>query len=631
MSRLQNILLCFTVLFVILSGCTGDKPFSASDVILLLNSDTRADVAITKIIPYLDHFGVKYATVDIAKEAMPSKESDPALIIIGHPEITTNDVVAAQLEQYLKTCTSRGTGILSFDPLMPSHLLKAESVKKIEQDSNVGEFRFSDVGHYITGYRNAGEIKELFGYMEIPKMAVTGKNGSALISGNNFPLLVVGRQEKGNVAQWTSQDWMYYSILGPMGGLDDCLWKSMVWAARKPFVMQALPPIVTMRVDDVLGSGREQWGVSPFQWIKTTNKYGFKPWLGLFIYNINTEAIEELREIMLAGQATATPHAFGRPPRKESHVETIVNVYKPYYTYQLAPQIFVPEYWYAGAIPFLSKFYDEFIFFDHNHQKPWSPELTKKILHAVDDWWYSFAKLPMGNYLLPHWYQIGSGMIDHAQDQWGIEFVGARELDASYGQQNPEIQSSPFRLYDEPVVGKKKENATSARASYIAGFRELAGRDFFDFASEINDITGYEWQPDNDVEASAGRGIRTLSRGLEAKAVAVLFTHETDYIYSIKPENWDAILKKVSEGISGYNPLYLTTDDALQMLRAYWTSEIQEGVYVQKSGELKIKMYGKTDVPTGVYVYTDHNGSVDEKFVEIPVFQDEIEISTGSF
>ena len=37
-------------------------------------------------------------------------------------------------------------------------------------------------------------------------------------------------------------------------------------------------------------------------------------------------------------------------------------------------------------------------------------------------------------------------------------------------------------------------------------------------------------------------------------------------------------------------------------------------------------MSGSTNVPTGVYVYTDNDGSVNEKFVEIPVFENEIEI-----
>ena len=639
MSRQKNVFLFLIALIIVISGCNNEKLINVSDVILLMNSNTKAEVATTKVIPYLKHFGVKYQTIDISRESLPSKTGDPALVIIGHPEIAPNDDINERLGQYLKTCQSRGTGVLSFDPLMPSGLLSHPEGRSgaIGKDPNVGEIRFSEGEHYITGYRKSGEIKELFGYMEIPKITVNEKGGRAIITGNNLPLLVVGSQGKGNVAQWTSQDWMYYSILGPLGGLDDCLWKSIVWAARKPFVMHALPPIATMRVDDVVGSGRQQWNTSPFQWVKTTNKYGFKPWLALFIYNITPEGIEELKELMNAGLTTGTPHAFGRPPRKESQIETIVKVYNPYYAPQMAAAHFVPDYWYSGAIPYLSKYYDEFIFFDHNNEKPWPPDISKKTLQAADDW-YRSTGVPMGRYFGPHWGEMNADQIVHLYDQWGIDLMDMRQLNTSWGQLDKEYgdrgggveptRTSPFKMYDEPVIGKKKENVTASRSSYNAGFREFSGRTVFDFSSLICDITGFEWQPDNNVEATVDRGIKTLSRGLESKAVAVLLTHETDYIYAVKPENWDAIFKKVSEGISVYNPVYLTTDDAVRIVRAYQTSEIQNGLYDQKSGTVKIKMSGKTDVPTGVYFYTDNKGSVNEKLIEIPVFQNETEIIT---
>ena len=310
--RLFTFLFSAAFILVFISGCDNKEAINASDVILLVNSNTaEKSVAMEKVIPYLNNFGVKFTTVDLATEEILSETNDPALVIIGHSGIATG--LTMSLEDYLNQCQSKGTGILSFDPLMPANLL-TPITESLEKDPDVGTLRFSDETHYITGYRSPGETKELFGYMSIPKMSV--KEGEAIITGNDLPLLVAVNSPKGRIAQWTSQDWMYYSILGPLGGLDDCLWKSIVWAARKPFVMQALPPLTTMRVDDVVGSGRQQWDVSPFQWVKTVNKYGFKPWMGLFIYNITPEGVNELKELLPAGLATGTPHAFGRPRGK---------------------------------------------------------------------------------------------------------------------------------------------------------------------------------------------------------------------------------------------------------------------------------------------------------------------------
>ena len=632
MNRLQSFLALTLLALIILSGCKNEETINASDVVLLINSNTPAKlVAIEKIVPYLDHFGVKFKIVDIAKEEISLRKANPALVIIGHSEIAKGNSkeIGLQLEKCLNQCQSVGTGILSFDPQMPSNLL-SESTEGFQKDPDVGALRFTDEAHYITGFRKPGETKELFGYMSIPKMSV--KEGQAIITGNDLPLLVVSKQNKGKIAQWTSQDWMYYSILGPLGGLDDCLWRSIVWAARKPFVMQAIPPVVTMRVDDVVGSGRRQWDVTPFKWVKITNKYGFKPWLGLFPYNITPEGIAELKEIFDAGMATGTPHAFGRPPRKESEIPTIINKFNPYYSKQMAKKHYIPDYWYPDAIPYLAEYYDEFIYFNHNEQKPWPAETSAKILAAIDSW-YAETGIPMGKYLVPHWGEISSCMIPHIQDKWGIDIVSIREADKSWGAQRPAyslekgeapVLTAPFRLYDEPVVGREKEGVSTSRPSYNAGFRETGGRKLFDFSSMINDITGFEWMPDNDVEATADRGIKTISRGIEAKALAVLFTHETDYIYDVKPENWDQIFNIMSKGITRYNPRFLTTDEGIRLVRAFTTSEIRNSGFNKKTGELNIKMAGETDIETSVFVYTEKEGDIIENEVEIPVFKNEV-------
>ena len=639
-------LFLLTVILLLMTGCKGKGLQNSSEVFLLVNSETKAEVAIKKLLPYLEHYGVKFTLFDIAENGIPLAEyqsgggivqtgvpttGDPSLVIVGHAEITT-DGMSARLEEYLNKCQSRGIGILSFDPCMPKGLLSNPG-GEVKEDTDVGVLTFPDASHYITGYRKNGETKELFGYMTLPEMSVEG--GRVIITGNDHPLLVVKDQEEGEgrIVQWTSQDWMYYSILGPLGGLDDCLWKSIVWAARKPFVMQAMPPIATLRVDDVVGSGRQQWNARPFEWVRIANKHGFKPWMGLFIYNISPEGLEDLSELLTAGMATGTPHAFGRPPRIESTIPYIVKTKNPYYKNQMAATHFVPDYWYPKAIPFLSEYYDEFIYFDHNNQRPWPADVSQKILKAVDDW-YADAGIPMGEYLVPHWGEINGDMMPHIQDNWNVNIVGVREVDVSWGQQTPEynlkegkqpVRTYPFRQYEEPVIGKKKEGAMTSRASYNAGFRELGGRTFFDFSSVVNDITGYEWQPDNDVEATVDRGIKVLSRGLEGKYMAVLFTHETDYIYNVKLENWDEILKRVSEGIAHYEPMYLTTDDGLKIQRAFYTSEIDYSQYSPKTGELYLKMLGKTDVKTTVFVYTDNGDTVNEELVEIPVFEGETE------
>jgi hypothetical protein len=619
MNRIMNLALIAATGFTL--NCGGPGQTVSTDVVVLLNSKSHHVKSGTqKLLPYLDHFGITYSTTDLA-DGLPANSGDPAVVILSHPEIDGHDrTLAKKLEQYLGKHRERGTGIVSFDPLIPSSLLSHQGDEP-GMDTDVGELEFSRADHYITRYHQPGEVQDLFGFMALPVM--TTEDAEVLLTGNDQPLLAISDKGTARVVQWTSMDWMYMSVLGPLGGLDDLLWKSIVWAARKPFAMQAIPPLVTMRVDDVVGSGRQQWGQSPLYWVKTVNQYGFKPWLSLFIYNLTPEAIEELKEIINGGWATASPHALGRPPRPESSQEH----FDAYYEDQMVRDHFIPEYYHPRAIPYMSDYYDEFIFYDHNNRKPWSDDTAAMALKAVDDWYEAVGPLPMSKYLIPHWGEMGSNTISHVARDWNIEFIAkSKVLDKAWGDDAPSIKQGPFKRFDEPVVGRPKKVQPRFRSSYSADFIELAGEQFFAFSSAISDITGYELEPDNDVEATASRGIRTLRRGLESKSLAVLFTHETDYIFRVKPENWDAIFQKISQGIASYSPVCLTTDDALRILRAHHTSAITQSRFNTATGKLEITLSGHADVPTNVWVYTESNGEVQEKRVDIPAFEETIKV-----
>ena len=71
-----------------------------------------------------------------------------------------------------------------------------------------------------------------------------GRLGAGALLGLGRPLpggeLPTGR---GRAVQFASYEWMSPSIRGPLRGLDDLVWRSLAWAARKPFVMQGAPQL----------------------------------------------------------------------------------------------------------------------------------------------------------------------------------------------------------------------------------------------------------------------------------------------------------------------------------------------------------------------------------------------------
>jgi len=554
-------------------------------LVLLDSSKPAAKWGREHVIPYLDHFGVPYHTVDLATTDIKSCWDCHALAIVSHPGALRQADVAAVIEG-----VEKGAGLVSFDPDFP----KRDIVGTQEKASELG----FNADHYITALHKDSPTRRLFGTMTLPKVVVSGAD--VLVKADEVALLIAEQKGEGKVVQWTNQEWMDAKVLGPLGGLDDCLWRSIVWAARKPFAMRALPPIVTMRVDDVAGRG-VRWKQSPLYWVKTCGKYGFKPWLGLFIYNLTPEAVRELRGYISEGIATASPHALGRPPRENENRDF---------------------YYDPNAIPLRVDTYDEFIYFDHHNSKPWSDEEIARGLKAVDDWWAE-AKLPMANYLVPHFSEIGENAIPHVAEKWGMEFaIFYHQAGLPYAVSTPWTRCGPFRLYGEPGPSAAHGLPGTPRPVYYADFVDVAGHKFFNCFTEIRDDAGYEWAPDNDVKATVGRGVRQLRRALDSKALAVLFTHETDYIYKIRPENWDKELKAISEQIAEYSPIYLTTDEALKIVRAHRTSKLSSCTYDPLARTVKAELTGITDVPTSFCLYSADGDGIGSQLVEVPIFSE---------
>ena len=92
-------------------------------------------------------------------------------------------------------------------------------------------------------------------------------------------------------------------------GLDDLVWRNLVWAARKPFAMGDMPKFLALRVDDFSGFGNES--DRHRGWVLTANRYGLILWLGIFIDDLrkDEEATRRLAQLTQQRLATASVHA----------------------------------------------------------------------------------------------------------------------------------------------------------------------------------------------------------------------------------------------------------------------------------------------------------------------------------
>ncbi len=553
------------------------------------------------VLPYLDHFGIPFDLLDVLHAPLPPDLDTRPLIVVAQPGLDMRGRrLGASGVRLLREAVERGVGLVSFDPELA--LLGARAPSSQRRGPPAEAIVVHDDSHPITARHTSGETIELFGPLPMPQPAEVV--GETLLTAGGQPLLTVQTVGAGRVVRWATTSWAQTRVLGPLAGLDDVLWRSLVWAARKPFAMRGLAPLVTMRVDDVAGTGW-RWNETPLYWARSAARHGFRPWLGLFIYNLTDPAVAELRELLEQGQATAFPHAFGRPPRSPD-----------------AELPYAPD-----ALPLRAREYDEFIYFDHQRGEPWSIAEAARGLAAVDRWYASRGPLPISSYAVAHWYEMGSNTIAHMVDRWGVEFVGkVQDVDAPLRDEVPWLRLGPFRRYEQPGTSLFEPELRGNRPVYYADFVNFGGRQLFNCVTEIRDDAGYEWAPDADVVATVGRGVRQLRRALDSMALASLFTHETDFIYRIPPAAWDMIMRQVAGGISGYKPIYVTADEGVRYVRATRSSRLVSSRVSASGGELELTFSGRADVPTHCYVFTQADEGMVGLLAEVPAFEGEVTV-----
>jgi len=446
-----------------------EDPVLGTTAMVLVNSSSGRFTDFDRFIkPYLDHFGIPYTIVDIfVDDNIIADINAYSLIVIGHSEIDIeDDYLDESEEQYILDAVAAGAGLVNFDNTL-SWVTEAEQrVPLYDFVNTIFHFGYTadvttsgvsfsdDEMHYITQLHEPGETITT-GNMTLAGITLP-ENVTSLVNSENHPFLTAVTYESGRAVQWGSYDWMSHAVKGPVYGLDDLVWRSIVWAARKPFVMQGMPPFVTMRMDDTIG---------PLDWIHIANEYGFKPWAGIFINNINDDEAIDLKELVDTGKATTALHAFSPT---------------------------------------------EFFYFDHGNGINFPDNQIADYFDTADQWFNS-RQIQTSKYLVGHYYELGSNVFEELYDR-GFRYVGTMMNPGRPEAGSSWIMNGPFRSYEE---GTTTDQYPLYYADYlkIPGHNELDEK-FFNCVTEIRDVTGYEWNPNQDVQNSIDQGTQWLKRAL---------------------------------------------------------------------------------------------------------------------
>ncbi|MCX7855566.1 MAG: DUF2194 domain-containing protein, partial [Anaerolineae bacterium] len=335
-----------------------ENPLRRADALVLINSASTSYTDFAHSIqPYLDHFGVPYTVLDIAAAPVTSDIADYALIVIGHRNLDPAHLYLDAVEQsYISAAVFAGTGLINFDDVLAEN---GSPLYTFIQDI----FRFgykASIPHnqveihtgvpapwnYIVAAQPENAVYQL-GQNIQPAGVIPPADTAVLASLNGQPLLVAVPYGYGRALQWTSYAWLNWRTWGPVRGFDDLIWRGMACVARKPFVLQGMPPFVTFRVDDSVG---------PYTWIPIANAYGFKPWVGIFLRNVSEPDAASLKMLVDAGQATAGVHAlsfteFFYTGTPEQIAANFAEAQAWFATHQITPSAFVVPHYYRFDPP----------------------------------------------------------------------------------------------------------------------------------------------------------------------------------------------------------------------------------------------------------------------------------------
>jgi len=545
-------------------------------VLIIVNSASESFDDFDKyILPYIKVFGIPYIIHDRAHGTL--SDCNYQLIILGHNhlELSNDSSWTVSEKELLLKSLKKGTGIVSFDAysnILDDFFVLSDSIV------NTSKIVISSEPHYVTALKFPGEVIEFRNevnnnaVMSIHRV-ILSENVQNLAYADDVPFIFCKSAFEGRFLQWLSYKWIDPSIRGPLWNMDDLLWRSIVWAAKKPFVARMIPNFATIRVDDCCGD-HGYYSENPFQWVDIASEYGFKPWIGFFYEDISPKALDKMRELITEGKITAQFHGV-----------------------ELFGRIFSND-----------------------------DETTHGILKTIKEWFETVGgEFPLSKYFIPHAYDLTSNAIPVLK-YLGVEFIGLPyELDsggAAGGIGNPWLKAGPYRRHFEGVDGNPMEISTVNRPFYYADrfLESNESASFFNIITEIRDINGYEWfdfkkddSENIDVDEAIKNGTLILKRCFDSKIFANLFTHEDTwrgkFISNITPKDWRTIIAGVVSNLSSYELRFPTLDEAAMYVRELSQSYIERAEYFQEEDIVRITIRS-SNYPTEVTVFSEYSGFI---------------------
>ncbi|MDO9542621.1 MAG: polysaccharide deacetylase family protein, partial [Kiritimatiellia bacterium] len=492
----------------------------------------------------------------------------------------------------LRDAVKAGAGLVSFDGRPGDYHGAFAEIFKMSLGRaplSCSQIKTTNVNHYLTETRELNEIislKEAVEVWPIESACYGLAEASLLQTAGNWPVLITTTYGRGRAVLFaTSAGLWTKKILGHASGMDDVFWKAIVWAARKPFAIYAMPPFATTLVDDCSGS------YNHFHYVDIMNKYGWIPHLELYLEDIDRVMHDEnyadstkIKELYDAGLAEFGVHGFT---------------------------------------------YDNLMWFDHAGRKPLSDKQIAENFKMYDAYLKKWGVKP-SRYENPHFSEMGRNALPYLKER-GIEYLSfSQNLDTGWldvPHKKPAlIPPGPYH-HTGYYMGYLKEDADFF---ILASKLRPWSLDSPDFTPETdflwNNTIFWDESPFNNASAAARVGIKQIRRGVDARFFGTLLCHE-QRIAVVSMREWDEMFSGIHDGLKKYRLIYRPFEYICDYARSHYDARISAVSINDESGKVHCELRGKTYLTTALEVYANEGDSVQCRLCDVPRFTGTVNVA----
>ncbi len=541
----------------------------------------------------LDHFGVAWQVLDGGDYmgARPGYVTPRALYVIAHDGAA--QWLAPEVAREIADAVANGAGLVSFDrnarqwPAPLRELLPADL-----GDTRAGTLSFCDAA-FITAGHEEGEELELGEEIEVLTLPHDERWRTLLSDADGRPVIASARAGQGRVVFFGTGERLYAEgVVGHMRGIDGLMWRSLVWAAAKPFPMRCVPPYVTARMDDCNGAH------SAFGYVDVMNRFGISPNLGLFIDEMGPTDWAAAARLCDSGGADFSMHAF-RDDFYMAHPN-----YKPWAVLPDKPDLS------RGGTETLF----EGLSMDHLTGLGLPPETVRRNFRRMDE---AFAEhgITHSRVLNAHFGEVGWRAVPLFLER-GVDLPCNNSALGQLYSNQPVWRPRPYGIRGRSgrhglIIDRCPQHPgmtfVSMTVSHV-GTTHMS----MDILSGRVPFLGESDEPKLDDAARAA--IDNITLGLDALGFGVLMTHE-ERINAISPDDWDYVVETIVQGLNGRDCEFAGREHVGVTCKRLLDSALVRANLTEQG--LICELAGDTDGPSPLTIWENEGDACTRRVIDV--------------